>query len=91
MRMVQIYRVGERQRVILARSILTSADIYIFDESLCNIDISLEREILIDLFSYLAEKAVIVVSHRFYNADLYPKQMDFMKGEVLCESYLTTN
>lgn len=82
---------GERQRVILARSILTSADIYIFDESLCNIDISLEREILIDLFSYLAEKAVIVVSHRFYNADLYPKQMDFMKGEVLCESYLTTN
>jgi len=78
---------GERQRIILARSLLCDSDIYILDESLCNVDIQTEREILEGIFAYLKEKIVIVVSHRFYNEDLYNRKIKFVEGEVVCESY----
>ncbi len=74
---------GERQRVILARSILKESDVYIFDESLCNMDVSLEREVLENLFLYLKDKTVIVISHRFYNADLYDEKMELKKGGIV--------
>lgn len=66
---------GEKQRIVLARSILKQSDVYIFDESLCNLDVSLEREILINLFDYLKEKTVIVISHRFNNQDLFDRKI----------------
>lgn len=66
---------GQKQRIVLARSILKESDIYIFDESLCNLDVSLEREILINLFEYLKDKIVIVISHRFNNEDLFDKKI----------------
>ena len=66
---------GQKQRIVLARSILKESDIYIFDESLCNLDVSLEREILINLFDYLKDKIVIVISHRFNNEDLFDKKI----------------
>ena len=66
---------GEKQRIVLARSILKTSDIYIFDESLCNLDVSLEREILINLFNYLKDKIVIVISHRFNNQDLFDRKI----------------
>lgn len=74
---------GEKQRIILARSILKEGDVYIFDESLCNMDVSLEREVLINLFQYLKNKTIIVVSHRFYNADLYDEKVELQKGGII--------
>ena len=35
---------GERQRIMLARALIKKAEIYIFDESLSQIDIKKERE-----------------------------------------------
>ena len=73
---------GERQRVLLARGILKEGDIYILDESLSNLDIKLERSILKNIFEYLKDKTVIVVSHRFYNEDLFTRKIELKKGEV---------
>ena len=39
---------GERQRIILARSILRKSSIYIFDEALGQIDVNREKKILIN-------------------------------------------
>ncbi len=78
---------GERQRVILARSILRESEIYILDESLCNLDVELERKILKKLFEYLPDKMVIVVSHRFYNEDLYDTKVMLEKGEGYAENF----
>lgn len=66
---------GQKQRIILARSILKESDVYIFDESLCNLDVSLERKILINLFDYFKDKIIIVISHRFNNQDLFNKKV----------------
>jgi len=78
---------GERQRVILARSIFKESDVYIFDESLCNMDVDLERKVLKNLFQYLQGKTIIVVSHRFYNQDLYDRRIQMEKGGCYAENY----
>ena len=61
---------GERQRIILARSIMRNSNIYIFDEALSQIDITREKKILNNIFDYLKDKTIIVISHRLDNLDL---------------------
>ena len=75
---------GERQRIILARSILRKADIYIFDESLNAIDIEREKIILKNIFKYLKGKTIIVISHRFDNSNLFDKKIKVEKGVYEC-------
>lgn len=72
---------GERQRVVLARSILKVSDIYIFDEATSQIDVTLEREIYLNLFSILAGKTIIVISHRFENQDLFDQVIRLQEGK----------
>ena len=66
---------GERQRIILARTLCKEADIYIFDESLNALDIKTERIILQNIFKYLKTKTIIVISHRFNNNDLFNQKV----------------
>ncbi len=73
---------GERQRILLARSLVKNSDIYIFDESFSAIDIKNERILLKNIFEYLKNKTVIVISHRFNNRDLYQKFILIEKGMV---------
>ena len=73
---------GERQRIILARSILRNSNIYIFDEALSGIDISREKQILINIFDYLKDKTVIVISHRFNNKKLFDRALKLENGKI---------
>lgn len=73
---------GERQRIVLARTLLKSSDIYIFDEALGQIDIEREKIILSNMFKYLKDKTVIVVSHRFNNQDLFDKVLKLDQGVI---------
>lgn len=73
---------GERQRILLARALLKNSDIYIFDEAFHNIDVEKERVILANIFSYLQDKTVIVISHRLQHLDLYQHRYRIEKGEV---------
>ena len=62
---------GERERIILARTLLSNADIFLLDESFSEIDISKEKIILQNIFSKFINKTFIVVSHRLDNANLF--------------------
>ncbi len=73
---------GERQRIILARSILKKSNIYIFDEALSQIDVKKERDILLNIFQYLKDKTIIVISHRFDNKDLFERIIKIEKGNI---------
>ncbi len=66
---------GERERIIVARSILQKANIYIYDESFGEIDIMKERKMLNYLFKRYANKTMIVISHRFSNEDLFDRKI----------------
>lgn len=54
---------GERQRIILARAILNIPKILILDESLSEVNESLEKEILENLGRYLKNSTLIYISH----------------------------
>ncbi len=73
---------GERQRIILARSILRESNIFIFDEALANIDIHKEKKILEGLFGYLKDKTVIVISHRFNNKKVFDRVLKLEDGLI---------
>ncbi|MBO5121297.1 MAG: ATP-binding cassette domain-containing protein [Bacilli bacterium] len=73
---------GERQRIILCRYLLRKSNIYIFDEAFGQIDIDKEREILKNVFLYLKDKTVIVISHRVNNKDLFDRWISLKDGKI---------
>lgn len=73
---------GQRQRIILARSLLKNSKIIMIDEGFNQIDIKLEREILLDIFRYFHDRTFIIISHRIENSDLYNRIIKINNGEV---------
>lgn len=57
---------GEKQRIMLARTLLCDAQVYLFDESLSEVDEKLEKEIIKNLHKFLKGKIIIYISHRNY-------------------------
>lgn len=58
---------GEKQKIIILRTILKDADIFLFDEPTANIDKKSESKIIIKILEVLKPKIVIAVVH---NIDL---------------------
>ena len=61
---------------------IKNSDIYIFDEAFHQIDIELEGCILKNIFSYLKDKTVIVISHRLQHLELYDVRYRLEKGTI---------
>ena len=74
---------GERQRIILARSLIRKSSIYIFDESFSQIDIELTNQIIKDLFVYLKDKTVIVISHRQNSKKYFNRLLKAVDGDII--------
>lgn len=55
---------GERQRIIMARALCSLTDIYIFDETLSEVDNVLENKIIENVLDYLKNKTVIYITHK---------------------------
>ena len=58
---------GQCQRLALARAILHSSPIYIFDEATSNIDVESENDIMELIHTLAKTKTVILISHRLAN------------------------
>jgi len=78
---------GQRQRIVLARALLKQAQIILIDEGLSQVDVSLERKILMNIFSKFKDKTFIIISHRMENLDLYDRYIKMNNG-VICEEVL---
>ena len=77
-----LFSSGERQRIILARALLRHSDIYIFDEAFGQIDIELTNKILKDMFEYLEDKTVIVISHRQNSKKYFNRILTLVDGNI---------
>ena len=55
---------GERQKIILARSLLKRSNYLILDEALCEVSSEEEIDIMNKIFDYFKEKTIIYISHR---------------------------
>ena len=73
---------GQRQRIILARSLLKNSNIVMIDEGLNEIDIKLERKILLNIFNEYKDKTFIIISHRKDNMDLYNRLIKIENGTL---------
>ncbi|WP_276631892.1 ATP-binding cassette domain-containing protein, partial [Terrisporobacter hibernicus] len=58
---------GQKQRLALARTIITDPEIYIFDEATSNIDVESEAKVWESIYKLAKNKTVIVISHRLAN------------------------
>lgn len=54
---------GEKQRIYVARALLRSCDVYIFDESFTGMDPVLTQKMIDFIEHFLADKIVIIISH----------------------------
>lgn len=57
---------GEKQRIMLARTLLSNAQVYLLDESLSEVDEKMEKEIIKKLRIFLEGKILIYISHKNY-------------------------
>lgn len=66
---------GEKQRIVLARALLSKFDVLLIDEGMSEIDVNSERQILKEIMKLYKNKIIIFVSHRKDNMDLFNKAM----------------
>lgn len=73
---------GERQKIILARSLLKNSNYIILDESLSEVDIDEEKEILNKILNIYHDKTIIYVSHKKEIIDLFNEKYEVRKENV---------
>lgn len=74
---------GEKQRIILARTLLKKFDILIIDEGTNQMDINLEEKILKNIFDIYKDKTIIFISHRKNNVNLFDSLLEISDGKIV--------
>lgn len=75
---------GERQKIILARSILKQSNYLILDEALSEVDLEEEIDIMNKIFDIFKEKTVIYISHKREIIDMFDLKYKLERSKVLC-------
>jgi ATP-binding cassette subfamily C protein CydC len=76
---------GERQRLALARVILTDAPIIILDEPTVGLDPLTEQRILESFFHNLASKTIIWITHHLQGIDLMDRVLFIEDGRAVMD------
>ena len=74
---------GEKQRIILARTLLRNFNVLIIDEGTNQIDTNLERKILKNIFRIYKNKTIIFITHRLDNIDLFDNLIELNDGKLI--------
>lgn len=74
---------GQRQKIALARALLTNSSILIMDEATSNIDILTERKIINNLMAL--NKTIIFISHNLNITQKVDKIFVLAKGKIIEE------
>ena len=65
---------GEKQKIILARSLLKNSNYIILDEALSEISFEEEVEIINKIFNYFKDKTIIYISHKKEIIELFKEK-----------------
>ena len=67
---------GERQRIMLARTIMKEGSVYLFDEALSEVEEEMEERIITNLRKFLKGKTLIYISHKDHSS-LFERRVFF--------------
>ena len=74
---------GERQRLAIARALLKSTPILIFDEPTANLDPLTEKQVLDTLFKTMKGKTSLLITHRLLGLENMDKILVMDKGRIV--------
>lgn len=77
--------VGQRHLVGLARALVNNPPILILDEPTTGMDVGLEREMVEHLKPIVADKTLIVITHRFAALDLVDRVFVVNNGRIVAD------
>ena len=77
--------VGQRHLVGLARSLINEPSILVLDEPTTGMDVSLEKEMINHLKPLVAEKTLILITHRFAALELVDRVMVINNGRIVAD------
>jgi ATP-binding cassette subfamily B protein len=73
---------GEKQRICIARVLLKSPKIILFDEATSNLDARTEKKLFALLWSEYKHKTWLIITHRFLINDMFDKILVIENGEI---------
>ncbi len=73
---------GQKQRIGLARALIKNSQILLLDESLSAVDTQTEKNILSNINTYLADKTILVITHRIFPNWNFDKILVMEDGRV---------
>ncbi len=74
---------GERQRLAIARAILKDAPILLLDEPTANLDAITARDVLETIFTALADRATLLITHRLSGLERADEILVLRAGRVV--------
>lgn len=77
--------VGQRHLVGLARSLINDPSILILDEPTTGMDVGLEKEMIKHLKPIVADKTLILITHRFAALELVDRVMVVNSGRIVAD------
>jgi ATP-binding cassette subfamily B multidrug efflux pump len=73
---------GQKQRISIARALIKSSPILIFDDSLSAVDSETENRILQTLHQYVTKRTAIIVTHRLFSLENMDRIYVMVAGEI---------
>lgn len=76
---------GQKQRISIARALIKSPEIILFDDCLSAVDAKTEQQIIGHLYEELKSKTALIISHRIFSSFQFSKIIVLEDGELIEE------
>lgn len=73
---------GQKQRISIARALIKSPEIIVFDDCLSAVDANTEKEIIGHLYGYLQDKTALIITHRIFTSFQFDKIIVLNEGSI---------